>query len=115
MLITHYQKWYFKESKGKSLSFSDHESIEGREEEKKRFTCRNSTDLRPPHRFYRRLKSLQDTDYTHARVFLPLDFIGFPCGADSKESACKGGDLGSIPGQEDPSKNGIATHSSILD
>ena len=25
-------------------------------------------------------------------------YMGFPCGSDSKESACNAGDLGSIPG-----------------
>jgi len=27
-------------------------------------------------------------------------FMGFPVGSDGKESACKAGDLGSIPGSE---------------
>ena len=27
-------------------------------------------------------------------------FLGFPCGSAGKESACNGGDLGSIPGLE---------------
>ena len=31
-----------------------------------------------------------------------------------KESACNVGDLGSIPGLEDPLEKGMATHSSIL-
>ena len=39
---------------------------------------------------------------------------GFACGSESKKSTCKGGDQGSIPGQEDPLDKGIATHSSIL-
>ena len=38
----------------------------------------------------------------------------FPAGSDSKESACNAGDLGSIPGGEDPLEKGMATHSSIL-
>ena len=42
---------------------------------------------------------------------LSMDFLG---GSDSKESACNVGDLGSIPGQEDPLEKGMATHSSIL-
>ena len=41
-------------------------------------------------------------------------FLGFPCGSVGKESACNAGDLGSIPGWEDPLKKGKATHSSIL-
>ena len=39
----------------------------------------------------------------------------FPGGSDGKESACSVGDLGSIPGQEDPLEKEMATHSSILD
>ena len=38
----------------------------------------------------------------------------FPGGSDGKESACNVGDLGSIPGWEDPLEEGMATHSSIL-
>ena len=33
---------------------------------------------------------------------------------DGKESACNVGDMGSIPGLEDPLEEGMATHSSIL-
>ena len=36
------------------------------------------------------------------------------CGSDGKESTCKAGDLGSIPGEKDPLEEGMATHSSIL-
>ena len=36
--------------------------------------------------------------------------MGFPDGSDSKESTCDVGDLG----WEDPLKEGMATHSSIL-
>ena len=42
---------------------------------------------------------------------LSMDFLG---GSDSKESACNEGDLGPIPGQEDPLDKGMAIHSSIL-
>ena len=38
----------------------------------------------------------------------------FPGGSDGKEFACNVGDLGSIPGQEDPLEEGLATHSNIL-
>ena len=31
-----------------------------------------------------------------------------------KSSACNAGDLGSVPGREDPLEKGMATHSSIL-
>ena len=40
--------------------------------------------------------------------------VGFPGGSDSKESSCHAGDLGSIPGGEDPLEKGMATHSTIL-
>ena len=39
---------------------------------------------------------------------------GFSGGLDGKESTCNAGDLGSIPGWEDPLEEGVATHSSIL-
>ena len=38
----------------------------------------------------------------------------FPGGADDKASAYNAGDLGSIPGSEDPLEKEMATHSSIL-
>ena len=41
-------------------------------------------------------------------------FLGFPGGSAGKESACNAGDLGLIPGWEDPLEKGKATHSSIL-
>ena len=41
-------------------------------------------------------------------------FLGFPGGSAGKESACNAGDLGLIPGLEDPLEEGMATHSSIL-
>ena len=47
-------------------------------------------------------------NYTHLCCWL-----GFASGSDSKGSACNAGDLGSIPGQEDPLEKGMATHSSI--
>ena len=39
---------------------------------------------------------------------------GLPGSSDGKESAYNAGDLGSIPGPEDPLREGVATHSSIL-
>ena len=41
-------------------------------------------------------------------------YMAFPGGSDSKESAYNMGDLGLIPGWEDPLQEGLATHSSIL-
>ena len=43
-----------------------------------------------------------------------LHIIGFPGGSELKASACNEGDLGSIPGQEDPLEKEMATHSRIL-
>ena len=40
--------------------------------------------------------------------------MGFPGGSDGKESTCSVGDLGSIPGWEDPLEEAMATHSNIL-
>ena len=39
--------------------------------------------------------------------------MGFFSGSDGKESACKAGDAGSVPGLGDPLEEGMATHSSI--
>jgi len=41
-------------------------------------------------------------------------FLGFPGGSDSKISTCDVGDLGLIPGWEDPLEMGKATHFSML-
>ena len=43
---------------------------------------------------------------------LPTELSGEP--PAGKESTCNAGDLGSIPGWEDPLEKGTATHSSIL-
>ena len=42
-----------------------------------------------------------------------MEVQGFPCSSAGKESACNMGDLGSIPGWEDPLEKEMATHSSI--
>ena len=47
------------------------------------------------------------------RLPIPI-FLGFPCGSAGKESACSGGDLGSISGLGRSLEKGMATHSSIL-
>jgi len=39
---------------------------------------------------------------------------GFPGGTSDKESACNAGDVGSMPGWEDPLEEEMAPHSSIL-
>ena len=56
---------------------------------------------------------------TYCRFMLPINSmfqsaVGFLGGSDSKESACNVGDLGSIPGLEDPLEKGKTTHFSIL-
>ena len=43
-----------------------------------------------------------------------MNIKGFPCGSIGKDYACNEGDLGSIPGLEDPLEKGKATHSSVL-
>jgi len=40
--------------------------------------------------------------------------LGFPGGSDGKEFTCNAGDIGSIPGQEDPLEKEMVTYSSIL-
>ena len=40
--------------------------------------------------------------------------LGFPAGSEVKASASNAGDLGSIPGREDPLEKEMVTHSSIL-
>ena len=44
------------------------------------------------------------------RLSTPV-FLGFPDGSAGKECACNAGDLGSIPGWEDPLEKEEATHS----
>ena len=41
-------------------------------------------------------------------------WLGFPGGSDSRESACKEGHLGLMPGWEDPLEEGMATYSSTF-
>ena len=59
------------------------------------------------------IPGLRKITWRRGRLPTPV-FKSFPRGSDGKESACKAGDLGSILGQEDPLKQGMATHSSIL-
>ena len=49
-----------------------------------------------------------------AEVDVFLEFPGFLGDSDDKESANNVGDLGFIPGWEDPLEKGTVTHSSIL-
>ena len=58
-------------------------------------------------------------DATQISINKPMNkedvmYVYFPGGSDGKESTCNVGDLGSIPGLEDPLEEGMATHSSIL-
>ena len=45
---------------------------------------------------------------------MPSTFIGFPDGADDKESVCNEGDTGLIPGSVNLLEKETATHFSIL-
>ena len=54
-----------------------------------------------------------DTSFTHTKPDFPCA-LGFPCGPAGKESTCNVGDLGLIPGWGRSSREGKATHSSIL-
>ena len=44
-----------------------------------------------------------------------LPDILLPCSSNGKEPACSAGDLGSIPGLEDPLEKGMAAHCGLLD
>ena len=50
----------------------------------------------------------------HALLLPVTESLGFPGGSDGKESTCNEGDLGSIPGWEDPLEEVMGTRSSIL-
>ena len=52
--------------------------------------------------------------WDHEELHRTEPLLGFPCGSAGKESACNVGDMGSIPGWEDPVEKGKGTHSSIL-
>ena len=61
----------------------------------------------------------QGTEGSHKRGDFggqcPMQAIeGSPGGSDNKKSTCNVGNLGSIPGWEDPLEEGMATHPSIL-
>ena len=43
-----------------------------------------------------------------------MGVLGFSGGSEGKASACNAGDLGLIPGQEDPLEKETAPHSSTL-
>ena len=65
------------------------------------------------------LMTLFFTDFLKFLIFhfyfiLESLFLGFLGGSYSKEPAYNAGDLGSIPGSEDPLEEDMATHSSIL-
>ena len=59
-------------------------------------------------------KNLPTTPTTKRQLYSYLCCEGFPGNSDHEESACKAGDLGLIPGLEDPLEKGMATHSRIL-
>ena len=47
-------------------------------------------------------------------TFIKRLFLDLPGGSDGKASACHAGDLGLIPGWEDPLEKEMATHSSNI-
>ena len=55
--------------------------------------------------------------YIHTHIYMCVCILGqgFPCGSADKESTCNAGDLGLIPGWEDPLEKGKATHSQYSD
>ena len=63
--------------------------------------------------FQRRLSNWLWNDLSWLILISPT-YRGFPGGSDSKESTCKAGDSGSIPGSGRSLEEGMATHSSIL-
>ena len=56
-------------------------------------------------------RGIENVSYESNKYILKGPPLG---GSDCKESAYNAGDLGSVLGQEDPLKKGMATHSSIL-
>ena len=52
--------------------------------------------------------------HSWALLAASLKSLSFPGGSAGKDSACNVGDLGSIPGLEDPLEKEMATHSNIL-
>ena len=56
--------------------------------------------------------SLEEEIGTHSSILLIS--VRFPESSAGKESTCNAGDLGSIPGWEDPLEEGKATHSSVV-
>ena len=61
--------------------------------------------------FYHCHPCLTTSFYLNSSCPIPSCFLH---SSDSKASACNAGDLGSIPGSEDPLEEGAATHSSVL-
>ena len=53
-------------------------------------------------------------DIMEYKMHRTIYIVDSPAGSDGNESACNAGDLGLIPGQEDPLEKKMATHSSIL-
>ena len=65
--------------------------------------------------FYKMFPNLDLSDDFPISLGLWIFFGGrFPCVSAGKEPICNEGDLGLIPGLEDPLEKGKATHSSIL-
>ena len=54
------------------------------------------------------------TNISHMNFEIEFSLFEFPGGSDGKASAHNAGDLGSIPGSEDPLEEEMATHSSTV-
>ena len=61
------------------------------------------------------VEKVKKTEEIDIAIIVTGDYnVPFPHGSAGEESTCNAGDLGSIPGWEDPLEKGKATHSSIL-
>ena len=61
-------------------------------------------------------RNIERVCYSMLSILISCLYVleGFPGSSAGKESTCRVGDLGSIPGLEDPLEKGKATYSSIL-
>ena len=62
----------------------------------------------------KRLYKVNQTTENSYSYLMFTNGCSFPGGSVGKGAACNAGDLGSIPGWEDPLENSMVTHSSIL-
>ena len=60
------------------------------------------------------LEIQQSDSAVYKYIYILYTGACLPCGSAGKGSTCNAGDLGSVPGWEDPLEEGKVTHSSIL-